>query len=123
MQLSFPLVKGGTALLNNKGFTILEAIVASSIILMLITTILPISSLLERERAVLSERRELGSILHDRLQPVLWNDLDLPFGYAETIHAVDVTFHFTYDGEYVKGCGTWENARGKSETICLYGFR
>lgn len=123
MRLFFLLVKGGTILLNNRGFTLLEVLVASSIVLMLITTILPISSLLEQERVVLSERRALASKLHDALQPFLWNDQHLPFNYSDKINEVDVTFYFVYEGDDVKGCVNWENARDKIETICLYGFR
>lgn len=90
---------------------------------MLITTILPITSLLEKERIVLSERRMLSSKLHDELQPLLWNDLQLPLNYSEVIHSIDVTLNFAHEGQYIKGCVNWENARQKSETICLYGLR
>src|SRR5690625_4694086 len=82
MRLSFRLAKGGTMLLNNKGFSLVEVIVASSMIMMIIMTILPIGSLLERERAVLSERRTINLKLHDELQPFLWDDQQLPFSYS-----------------------------------------
>lgn len=110
-------------LLNNRGFTLVEVIVASSMLVMIMMTILPISSLIEREKAVLSERRILSSKLHDELQPFLWNDQPLPARYSSKFNLIDVYFRFTFDGDYVKGCASWENARGKSETICLYGYR
>jgi len=123
IQSFFLSVKGGIILSNNNGFTLLEVLIAMSIIFMLMTTIIPITSLLERERTVLSERRMFSSKLHDELQPFLWNDLQLPSSHSDVINLINVTFSFTYEGQYIKGCVNWENARKKSETICLYGLR
>lgn len=123
MQLSFLLVKGGIILLNDKGFTLLEVIVASTIIMMVVTTIIPISSLLEQQKMILSERRAHSSMLHDELQAILWNNEQLPQRFTNKIQFIDVNFYFTAEGEYVKGCAKWKNAKGKSETICLYGYR
>jgi len=117
------LAKGGIELLNSRGFTLLEVLIASSIILMLISIIVPITSLLEQERTVLKERRAFSARLHDELQPFLWNDLELPISYSSVNNLVDITFRFTHESEYIKGCVSWENAREKNETICLYGFR
>ena len=110
-------------LLNSKGFTLVEVILASSMIMVIIMTIVPMGSLLEREKAVLSERRILSLKLHDELQPFLWNDQPLPARYSSKFNFIDVHFHFTFDGDYVKGCVSWKNARGKSETICLYVYK
>lgn len=110
-------------LLNNNGFTLIEVLIGSSIIFMLITTILPIGSLLEQEKTVLSQRRILSAKLHDELQPFLWEGLQVPVTYSNVVGLLDVTFNFSYDGEYIKGCVNWENARGKNETICLYGYQ
>ncbi len=123
IQLSFLLVKGGIILSNSRGFTLLEVLVASSIVFTLLTTIIPIASLLEQERVVERERLTFSARLHDELQSFLWNDLQLPLSYSDVIHLIDVTFNFTHEGEYIKGCVNWENARKKSETICLYGLR
>lgn len=90
---------------------------------MLMTTMIPIISLLEQERTVLSERRTFSAKLHDELQAFLWNDLQLPSSYLVEIDLIDVTFSFTYEEQFIKGCVNWENARKKSETICLYGLR
>ena len=110
-------------LLNSRGFTLVEVILASSMIMVIIMTIVPMGSLLEREKAVLSERRILSLKLHDELQPFLWNDQPLPARYSSKFNLIDVHFRFTFDGDYVKGCVSWKNARGKSETICLYGYK
>src|SRR5690625_5779561 len=99
MRLFFLLVKGGIMLLNSKGFTLVEVILASSMIMVIIMTIVPMGSLLEREKAVLSERRILSLKLHDELQPFLWNDQPLPARYSSKFNFIDVHFHFTFDGE------------------------
>lgn len=89
---------------------------------MLMTTIIPIGSLIERERTVLSEKRTFSAKLHDELQLYLWNERSLPSSYSKTFDSIDVTFNFTNEGKYMKGCVEWENARKKPETICLYGY-
>lgn len=109
--------------MNNKGFTLIEVLVATSIIFMLLTTILPISLLLEKERIVLSERRMLAAHLHDELQQYLWNDLDLPKYYSTIVNQIEVSYNFAIEERLIKGCVTWENARKTDETICFYGYK
>lgn len=107
---------------NNKGFTIVEVLVAASMILTLMTVVIPISVLLEKERTVLSDRRTFMNQLHDELQPYLWNDLTLPVSYSAFIDQTEVKFDFMKEKHVIKGCATWENARRKREKICLYGY-
>lgn len=123
IQLFFRLVKGGIILPRINGFTLIEVLIAASIIFLLISTILPISFLIEQERTVLSERRVLTAKLHDELQPFLWSNLEIPSSYSKRFDLIDVTLNFTYEEQYIKGCADWENARKKSERICLYGYQ
>ena len=81
--------------MNSRGFTLLEVLIASSIIMMLISIIVPITSLLEQERTVLNERRAFSARLHDELQPFLWNDLELPISYSSVNNLVDITFRLS----------------------------
>lgn len=108
---------------KNNGFSVVEVLVSASVILMLMTTIIPVTSLLEKERTVLGDRRIFVNRLHDELQPFLWSDLSFPATYLILINQTDVTFNFTRKENYVKGCATWENARKKRETFCLYGYK
>ncbi len=54
---------------NHKGFTLLEVLVATTIIFMLITTMVPLTTLLTKERKLASENLILANMLHDELQP------------------------------------------------------
>lgn len=110
-------------MLNNDGFSLIEVLIATSIIFMLLTTIIPLASLLEQERTVLGQRRTLSAMLHDELQPFLWGKSQIPATYSEMNGLLEIRFKFVYEGEYVKGCVNWENARKKNETICLYGYQ
>jgi prepilin-type N-terminal cleavage/methylation domain-containing protein len=117
------LEKEGITLKKNKGFTLIEVLIAATILMTVITTIVPIISLVQAERQVLSERRTLSLKLHDELQQFLWlEDITLPAAYSETIHEKAVQFTFIIENEYVKGCAEWQNAKRRTELFCLYGL-
>jgi len=109
---------------SNKGFTLIEVLIASSIIIMMVTTFVPITSLLLHEREVLSDRRIITSRLHDELQPVLWKEHKAapPSIYTKSIRSTRAKFHFSYEQEFIKGCVEWQNVKKKKEKLCLYGL-
>src|SRR5699024_7973363 len=67
-QIVFPFGKGRGILRKNKGFSLIEVMTSFSIVLMLILTLLPIVSLLNKERDVLNKRSLISIRLHDTLQ-------------------------------------------------------
>jgi len=108
---------------KSNGFTIIEVIVASTILMTVITTMVPIISILEKEQNILSERRVITHQLHDELQPYLWGDnLSSNTEFTKVINKQTVTFHFLKENDYLKGCVRWENGRKRNETVCLYGL-
>lgn len=109
---------------SNKGFTLIEVLIASSIIVMMVTTLVPIASLLLHEREVLSDRRIITSRLHDELQPFIWKEHKAPPPslYTKSIRSTRVKFHFSYEKEFIKGCVEWENVKKRKEKLCLYGL-
>ncbi|WP_029271023.1 prepilin-type N-terminal cleavage/methylation domain-containing protein [Virgibacillus alimentarius] len=108
---------------NNKGFTLIEVLVASSIIFTIVSTTVPITSLLLKEREILSDRRIITSRLHDELQPFLWEKKKtLPSTFIKTISETPVKFHFSYKEKLIKGCAEWENVKERNEKICIYGL-
>lgn len=95
---------------------------ASTITLLLISIIVPISTLLIQERKVLSDRRMIGSLLHDELQKQIWMDGKLPKTFYKTKDSKSLKFDFLLEGELIKGCVSWENVRKSEEMFCLFGM-
>lgn len=123
MLLSFRWEKGGFILSKSDGFSLTEVLIASGILMVVITTLVPIITLLNTEKSILSDRRIIVNQLHDQLQPFLWDDsVNPPSFFTETIQYKLVTYNFTMRNEFIKGCVSWENAKKIKESICLYGI-
>ncbi|WP_158701708.1 prepilin-type N-terminal cleavage/methylation domain-containing protein [Lentibacillus sp. Marseille-P4043] len=109
---------------NDNGFSLIEVLVAFSIVLIITTTIIPLTSLLNNEEAVLSERRKVTNHLHDELQLYLWKDnKKIPASYSKTLESNTVTYQFSVEKELIKGCVKWQNVKKRKEKVCLYGYR
>lgn len=122
--MCFLLEKGGITLKKLNGFTFIEALVAMSIIIMLVATITPIQIILKQEKKQLQDKRKITLHLHDQLQTFIWNEKNLNNKEnVEFIYGVSVKFQFMYENEYIKGCASWKNVRNKYEEICLYGLK
>lgn len=94
-----------------------------SIIFLLVATILPIDIVLKKERKILQDRREIILFLHDSLQEFIWKSETFhPKQQTEQLNGTSVYFQFVKENEFIKGCATWQNVRGKEERICLYGL-
>ena len=106
---------------GNKGFTLIEVLVALSILISTVSVIIPITSLLYKEKQILSDRRAIAFHLHDEMQPFLWEGLP-PSVYNDRLQNKEVTFQFTTENEFIKGCASWENVKNTEETFCLYGM-
>ena len=107
---------------NHKGFTLLEVLVATTIIFMLITTLIPLTTLLTKERKLASENLILANMLHDELQPFLWNNKSAPKQFQKKVNSKKVIFSFTREDDFIKGCVKWTNVKNKGDSICLYGL-
>lgn len=68
------------------------------------------------------ERLQITSQLQDELQGVLNKDTAYPSKYKMTPYRISAEFSFTLDGEYLKGCAEWTNAKEKREKKCLYAI-
>ncbi|WP_197431775.1 type II secretion system protein [Lentibacillus sp. JNUCC-1] len=105
------------------GFTFTETLVAFSIVLMLVTTALPVVSLLKRERSNLDIRLAVGNLLHDELQQHIFIPQEADFTpYNRNMQNKSITFSFKPTNQYIEGCATWINERQKEEKVCLYGY-
>jgi len=108
---------------NNNGFSFIEVLVASAIILMLAVLVFPISSQLKKDSTILNEKRRFALKLHDELQPFIQGRASsLPSTYSKTTEQKETFFEFTEEHIYVKGCVSWNNAKKQKEQFCLYGL-
>lgn len=110
---------------NNNGFTLIETIVAASLLFTTILIIIPISSLITNERVVLEDRYNYTSLLHLELQAFINNKHKaLPSEFEQHINNKIITFKINKDNNnLIKGCITWKNARNEQERMCLYGYQ
>jgi len=121
-MLFFQWGKEGALLFNYNGFTLIEVLISSSIVFLLVTIIIPITTLLHQERSVLNHRRIASSELHDELQKFIWTDSMITSSYSKSIQTNHYYFNFVTEEELIKGCVTWENVRKVEEMFCLYGM-
>ncbi|GAB3791359.1 hypothetical protein [Virgibacillus kimchii] len=108
---------------KSNGFSFIEILIAASLLMTFVSIIVPIISLVQTEREVLSERRNFTLKLHDELQSFLWmDDTALPSNFAETLQQKEIEFSFKSENGFVKGCAEWQNAKKENESFCLYGY-
>ncbi|MGJ9456959.1 type II secretion system protein [Oceanobacillus sp. CF4.6] len=109
---------------KNSGFTLIEVLIAASILFTTVSTFMPLILIVDAEQKVLSDRRNLASILHDELQHVIWDTPgELPLKFTETLNSIQVRFEFNMEQEFIKGCVAWNNAKQREERLCLYGLQ
>lgn len=122
--LSVLLEKGGVTFLKiRNGFTLIEVIAATAILLNFIAVVVPVTSTLLKEKTVLHERRTMTNALHDQLQVYLWDSsIEMPQSLTKVVRQKEAAFLFEEEREFIKGCVTWENAREINERFCLYGL-
>lgn len=108
---------------NNEGFTLIEVLISFSILFMVATTIIPLFSIIEKERTQLNVRLELSNRLHDEIQPYLWENGQhhFPIQYTRTMDKISVAFLFTMEQNLIKGCVEWRNVHNEAEAVCLFG--
>lgn len=109
--------------MNNQGFIWVETLVSLNVILLVMTTIIPIYTTIQKEKQVIKEGSLIEMQLFNELHIVL-NDSPIPEeSFTKQVENREVTYQFFTKEEYIKGCATWKNAKGKSEERCLYGIR
>ncbi|WP_175631899.1 competence type IV pilus minor pilin ComGE [Virgibacillus siamensis] len=108
---------------NSKGFSLIETLVALSILLAVITAIIPIKTRIMMERDVLDQKRAVLNTLHEELQDYLWSGASMQNqSYTINVDGSPVRIHFTTENSYLKGCAEWKNVKNKQDESCLYGY-
>jgi competence protein ComGF len=107
---------------NDKGFTFTEALVSLAVLMIISTSIIPLSSFVIQEKKALSQKRIITYKLHDELQSFLYNDLS-PFSLEETIESAEVIFTFKEtEDQFIQACAAYKNIMNRKEEVCLYGL-
>lgn len=105
---------------NCKGFSILEAIGALSILLVVMLIMVPIMMKIYEERSILDYKKEALVLLHNETETYLYDN-----GY-ETTHKEIVTGKRTYlltlvgEDALVRLCVHWEVSWNKKGKVCSY---
>ncbi|WP_072887688.1 type II secretion system protein [Ornithinibacillus halophilus] len=103
------------------GFSLIEVLIASSIVFMVAITLVPLISTLNAEREALSIKRLVANELHDQLQLQLWN-LETVTQFKREFNNFEVHFSFYEEKGSIKGCAKWINVKQKEENLCIYGL-
>lgn len=107
---------------NRNGFSLIEVLVAQSILFLLLATFIPIYTIITFEQTVLKNRIAITSALHDELQWNIWNNGSMDRSTREIGTQTSVSFIFTKEQKYIKGCASWVNVQEREEVVCLYGL-
>jgi|GEM_PF-1931830 len=122
MKSFFRLAKAGIILKNDNGFSLIEALVAMSILMVLVATVIPIDSLIRSERKTLEDKRHISFELHDKMQNIIWEDEISPSHSIEINNRV-VSFEFSETAGLVQGCARWSDKNEEQKEICLFGYK
>ncbi|QDP40599.1 hypothetical protein FN924_10595 [Radiobacillus deserti] len=105
-----------------KGYSLVESVTALSLLLLILTSFLPLLLYVKQQERLLSDRRLIQSELHDELLYFIHHSSKpLPASYERIIQKRSVTFSITKERDYMKGCVEWDNVNQNTETFCLYG--
>lgn len=108
---------------KDSGFTFVETLIATLLLFSILSLLIPALTFIKLEQAVFHERLRITSALHDDLSRYLWEpQLHEQVTYSVTPHKTQAEFSFTLEGDQLKGCATWQNAKQKREEKCLYGL-
>lgn len=107
---------------NKNGFSLIEVLVAQSILFLLLATFIPIYTIITFEQTVLKNRIAITSALYDELQWNIWNNGSMDHETKDIGTQTSVSFIFTKEQKYIKGCANWRNVQEREEVVCLYGL-
>lgn len=98
---------------KDKGFTLFETLIASLLLFSMLTILLPLLSIIAKEQYNSIEKVQITSKLHDDMQGVLAGAAPFQDYYTVTPYQTPAAFSFSLEGEYLKGCAEWTNAKQK----------
>lgn len=106
--------------LKYNGFTLIETLMAVTVLFLSLLLIVPSFVLVQQERKMLYTEIDMIDSLRSELNDPNSQDMQLPYEMSITLSGNDAHFHFTKDGNFKKGCAKWETNQSKEKTFCLY---
>lgn len=108
--------------MKDKGFILIDSFFSFSIVILLVISLTPIISLIQKERYTLSEKMKVASLLHDELQEVIFDkDSSLPLKGTILLEGKNIYIQFLKDEHpFIKGCAKWTNKANREDEICFY---
>src|SRR5699024_6722996 len=104
-------------LLNNKGTSMIQTLIAFTIIIMLVMTITPSVVIIKKEQNVLKQRFKNMHLLHD----ILIKELNEEVSDNKISKDLNLKYTINYQDELVQVCGNWINIKNIRENRCYYG--
>ena len=108
---------------NNKGFTLMEVLLTTTLFLSMLFTISPISIQIYKERQILNEEHFIMHTLYNELRTTV---LTNTFTDSKTTHHSfrNTNFSIYYQQEelLIKGCASWNNSRNITKEVCFYAY-
>ncbi len=106
---------------NQKGFYIMETLISIALFFAICLTLLPIQFQLLVEKKASNEEEAVIYFLSEEMHQTLLNGIPKEPLIDHKVIGRPITLQFTSINSLIKGCVTWENAKNKVQTKCLYG--
>lgn len=108
--------------MKSNGFILIDSLFSFSLVLLLVFSLTPILSIIQKERHNLSEKMKVASLLHDELQDfILQENPELPKSYTVFLKEKEIHIHLqNYKSPFIKGCASWLNLAKREDEICFY---
>lgn len=109
---------------NSLGFTYIRSLVAFSIAVSIILTMMPTITLITVERQKLIDQKVISTALQNHLQTtVVDNSSPLEKRFSEVINNRNVNFSFHQTGHLLEGCALWKDVKANQAKFCLYYYK
>ena len=100
-----------------KGVSLIQTLIAFTIVILLVTSIIPSIIIVKKHQDVLKQRLTAANKLHDILiKEISTNDSVNQTGENDLFQ-----FKIFYKKELIEVCGTWTNIKNERENRCYYG--
>lgn len=104
-------------LFNEKGFSLVQTLISFTIVILLVTTIVPSIVHIKKEQNILKQRLSSAHHLHDILiEEINSKNTDDKVGNSQSIK-----YKIVYQDSLVEVCGSWTNIKTVQENRCYYG--